>query len=386
MTGLRGAAGALSRQRGVIVLALLASVGAAIAVMLIGDPAYRAASVVTVEPADAATVARCVALIEGDAVRAIVVAAAGGGLVPDVRASAGEGGVIRISVRTGDADTAAAYANAYTDAFAQTQAGAAVTVAVVERAVPPDTPVSPDPTFTLLVAVLAGAVIGAVGALVADRLLDVITTERQLVDEAHRAPVLGVVDQGADVAVAVRSVCDELDAVDMRIVQVTAVDDDVLGAVIAIGLARASAERGESVVLADVNLREPHVHRELAVAGNVGVVDALHGELLEMTALPLDDGLTVLAAGRRPTSAPRTIGSAAMEELIVELDQRYSVVVMCSSSATPYGDAAVLSRLADGVVVVVGEGSSRRQLGAALDALDVADAPIAGLVLQRGTR
>jgi Mrp family chromosome partitioning ATPase len=75
-----------------------------------------------------------------------------------------------------------------------------------------------------------------------------------------------------------------------------------------------------------------------------------------------------------------------MEELIVELDQRYSVVVMCSSSATPFGDAAVLSRLADGVVVVVGEGSSRRQLGAALDALDVADAPIAGLVLQRGTR
>jgi len=76
-----------------------------------------------------------------------------------------------------------------------------------------------------------------------------------------------------------------------------------------------------------------------------------------------------------------------MQQLLAEASRRYNTIIIDSPPLLPVTDAAVLSRIADGTLVVVGGSVARRpQLAKALENLDRVDARVLGLLLTRVRR
>ena len=114
-----------------------------------------------------------------------------------------------------------------------------------------------------------------------------------------------------------------------------------------------------SVLLVDADLRRPSQHNLFQVQGTPGLTEGLSS--LEEPHLPLhkvSDRLTVLPAGR-PTSDP--IGALTSERMRRLLDEAREVFDWIIIDTPPVGlmtDAALLTAMADGVVLVVKAGST----------------------------
>jgi Mrp family chromosome partitioning ATPase len=73
-----------------------------------------------------------------------------------------------------------------------------------------------------------------------------------------------------------------------------------------------------------------------------------------------------------------------MQELLKALDERADVVILDAPPLLPVTDAAVLARVADGAVLVVRVGKTKReQVTRAIEALTSVDARLLGTVINR---
>lgn len=154
---------------------------------------------------------------------------------------------------------------------------------------------------------------------------------------------------------------------------------------VAAALARVTALAGEDVVLIDADLRRPMVGRIFKARGPIGLPQLLLGSVpmeraLRRTEVP---GLSVLPTFGPPPNPSEMLASARMSEFVRYLSHDH-VVIIDSPPVLPVTDAAILSRSADAVVMVVSAASSRAgQLTNALSALERADGHVSGIVLNR---
>ena len=156
----------------------------------------------------------------------------------------------------------------------------------------------------------------------------------------------------------------------------------------AANLAVALAQSGQRVVLADTDLHRPRLHRVFGLRNNVGVTTALIAEtldgldeFLQDTGLP---GLRLLTSGPLPPNPAELLGSARMRNLLADLHAQADVVVLDSPPVTVLSDAAVLAAQADGVLMVLDAGRTRREVARrALAALGSVHARVIGVLLNR---
>ncbi|MFD2797246.1 polysaccharide biosynthesis tyrosine autokinase [Promicromonospora vindobonensis] len=152
----------------------------------------------------------------------------------------------------------------------------------------------------------------------------------------------------------------------------------------AINLASTFAESGSRVLLIDGDMRRPSVAPTLGLEGAAGLTTALVGRATMANLVqrygpgPLD----ILPLGPIPPNPHQLIASDATRDLLAAARSAYDVVIIDAPPLLPVSDAAVLSTMADGVVVVVGARRVRRQqLTQALHALAGVEAPVLGLIL-----
>ena len=138
--------------------------------------------------------------------------------------------------------------------------------------------------------------------------------------------------------------------------------------------------------LIDADLWRPRIANHFGLEGGAGLTTILIGQA------SLDDvvqthgvsGLDVLASGPIPPNPSELLGFAAMKDLLDEASHRYDVVILDTPPLLPVTDAAILSHVTSGALVVVGSHIVRRQeLGAALKSLDDVDTRVLGLVLNK---
>jgi capsular exopolysaccharide synthesis family protein len=132
---------------------------------------------------------------------------------------------------------------------------------------------------------------------------------------------------------------------------------------IACGLAIALAETGSRVVLVDGNLREPGVGAYLALDATRGLADVLTGTAtVDGTLRDWGNGrLHVLPAGFPGMDPGELLASPALAQTIGNLEDRFDIVLIDSPSLLSAADAAVLSKLASGVLLVVRAGRTRTE-------------------------
>jgi non-specific protein-tyrosine kinase len=139
------------------------------------------------------------------------------------------------------------------------------------------------------------------------------------------------------------------------------------------------------VALVEADLRRPRVGEYLGIESAVGLTTVLAGDL------PLGDAmqswgttgnLDVLPSGPVPPNPSELLGSNAMTDMLAELEDGYDVVLIDSPPVLPVTDAAVLSGIASGTVVVTRYGRTRfEQLAQTVEELRSVDAKLYGLVM-----
>lgn len=159
---------------------------------------------------------------------------------------------------------------------------------------------------------------------------------------------------------------------------------------IAVSLAAA----GMHVGLVEADLRRPTLPDTLDLSDALGLTDVLAGEATIDECLQEwgPDGLEVMVAGDAAPNPSELLESARAGEVFRELRDRFDVLIVDSPPLTAVSDSAVLARQFGGAVLVVGSRRVRvRELQRAVDLLRGVGATIEGVVVNfasvpRGSR
>jgi capsular exopolysaccharide synthesis family protein len=154
--------------------------------------------------------------------------------------------------------------------------------------------------------------------------------------------------------------------------------------VTALNLGVALAEDGYSVLVMDADLRRGCCHSRLGLRNRRGLSNVLTGSLpleneVQQTAVK---GLSLLPRGSVPPNPAALLGSRKFADLLTGLRGTYDFVLIDSPPVVPVTDAALLSVLCDGVLLVFHARRTAVDSGReAVQKLGVVHARILGVVL-----
>jgi capsular exopolysaccharide synthesis family protein len=152
----------------------------------------------------------------------------------------------------------------------------------------------------------------------------------------------------------------------------------------AVSLAAIMADSGNRVLLLDADMRRPRAHRVFNVPNEVGLSSVIVGtakieDAIKSTEVP---GLSVMVCGPLPPNPTELLSTRAFANLLRSLEEKYDRIIIDSPPVVVVSDAAIISTLVDGTVVVIKAGRTSRDLGQrALRALKNVNARIFGAVL-----
>lgn len=327
--------------------------------------------------------------------------------------------IINITVKDGDPQLAADIVNSVAENLSEVIAekieaplagsDAIVNVTTTRTAQPPAEPSWPTPWLLLT----AGGLIGLLAGIGFAFLLQAGDSRVRNVDEVRALvpyPVIGLVLQERNLgrqgvmsrmeergmfSEAYRSARTNLEFIDAqgierRVLVVTSTVPGEGKSTASVALATSLSEAGNRVALVDADLRKPQIATMLGLDDTVGLTDLLvnRAELGDaLQPVGESDRLWVLPSGSTPPNPAELLGSAQFAQLVELLRRHFDYVVIDSPPVLPVSDALVLSRLSDGVILVVAVESVRRpQLETCINTLQQVDAPVIGVIANRLTR
>lgn len=126
---------------------------------------------------------------------------------------------------------------------------------------------------------------------------------------------------------------------------------------VSINLALAVAGGEGRVLLVDADLRKPTLHRYLHLNGTkIGGLSSILSSVKKSEECIIhfsDTRINFLSAGPIPPNPAELLGSRRMEMLIESLSSQYDYIIFDTPPVSVVTDAAVLSKLTDGVIFVV---------------------------------
>ena len=148
--------------------------------------------------------------------------------------------------------------------------------------------------------------------------------------------------------------------------------------------AYALSEAGKKVLLLEADLRRPSIPSKLGVARVPGLTNLLvsrweYKEVVQHCAAA--PKLDIIASGDIPPNPSELLTSNRMEQLMNELTRDYDYVVVDLPPVTVVSDAVAISKILDGIVIVVRAGvSDRKMLAEAMRLLKLVNVRILGFV------
>lgn len=320
--------------------------------------------------------------------------------------------LIEIVVTDGDPVAAAEIANAVGTNFAEVvvndlekpegEAVSLVKIETIQPATVPSAPSSPNVPLNLVLGALVGFAIG-IGIAVLRSVLDTRIHSLHDIAQVTDKPLLGgiALDPGAGArplivhddprnprAESFRSLRTNLQFVNIeggpRSFVVSSAGPGEGKSTTTANLAISLAETGASVALIDGDLRMPKIADYLAIEGGVGLTDVLIGraELSDVLQKWGRGRLFVLPSGRIPPNPSELLGSAAMANLLATLTERFDYVLIDAPPLLLVTDAAVVSKLAGGAILVAASGATKKhELAGAVRALESIGSRLLGIVV-----
>ena len=128
-------------------------------------------------------------------------------------------------------------------------------------------------------------------------------------------------------------------------------------------LAIALAQSGNSVLLVDCDMRKPSIHKMFKISNAAGTAELLlRKKLFEEVANKYNENLTIITAGKIPPNPSEMLASRAMTAFIKEMKDEFKYIILDTPPLQAVTDAQVLSTKADGVLLVVKAGSTKKEM------------------------
>lgn len=254
-------------------------------------------------------------------------------------------------------------------------------IAIIDSAIPPIRPSSPNLFRNLMIALVAG--LGSAAAFIYLRTqLDDSVKVPEDVEGKLQMSLLGVIPLAGDIDLAVamedpkspisegynslRSALLYSTAAGLpKTMLITSSQPSEGKSTTSLAIARGIARLGRKVVLLDVDLRRPALHRALASLGgenNQGISSLLtaQAEIDDVLRDTDVEHLKVITSGPIPPSPTELLSSNRMHQLLDELATRFDLVILDSPPVLGLADAPLMAALVDGVVIVIQSDRSRR--------------------------
>lgn len=144
------------------------------------------------------------------------------------------------------------------------------------------------------------------------------------------------------------------------------------------------AQEGKRVLLVDADMRKPTVHYTYHVTNTIGLSNLLTRqatleEVLKDTEI---ENLQIITCGPIPPNPAELVGSQTMDRMIVDMKDKYDVIIFDAPPVLSVADAQILSNKADGTILVMSAGETEKtEILKAKEALVSSNANIIGVVL-----
>jgi len=155
----------------------------------------------------------------------------------------------------------------------------------------------------------------------------------------------------------------------------------------AINLATVMAQNGSRVLLIDADLRKPRLHRDFGKPRAPGLTNRIagaHAEGSEASSIQATDveGLFLMASGNAAPNPAELLSSERMTKIVAMNARAFDHIIIDSAPILGLADALVLSRVADGVIVVSASAKTTKDsIKASMKRLAQVRAPVIGMVL-----
>ena len=295
-------------------------------------------------------------------------------------------------------------------------------VSIVDRALAPHSPSSPNIPLNLTLGLLLGLLIGGVAAVVLEQLAESVILPAEF-QRKLRIPLLGSTPASrtsitttkllpsnllpsrapktADVGKELKDGQSELSeayfsvltAVQFstangapRTIAITSSQAQEGKSTSALALARGLASLGSRVLLVDADLRNPSLHRSFSTDHTKGLSDVLTGQstLAEVVRESGVNGLSIVTSGKIPPNPAELLAGEGLSRMMKAASEAFDHVLFDSPPVLGLADAPLIARACEGTVFVIEAGRTRSsQARHALDRLMSVRAHILGAVLTK---
>jgi len=270
-------------------------------------------------------------------------------------------------------------------------------ISILDAALLPEAPVSPRTRIIVLVALALGLGLGIALAFLLESLDYTVRSHQDVEEQLGGVPVLGVLpaigtgnasayggngrragnapagdlvvdaEPQSIIAEAVRAVRTNLMFMGterpLRRILVTSPSPVEGKTFVATSLAVTMAQSGKRVLIVDTDLRRPRMHKVFGSAdGSAGLTVAIAGQarVEDLVQRTVVSNVFVLPCGPIPPNPAELLHTKRFGELLEKLGASFDLIVLDSPPLGAVTDAAILSRLVDGTLLVVRQGKTHK--------------------------
>jgi len=258
-------------------------------------------------------------------------------------------------------------------------------ISIVDPAVVPEQPARPKRAINTLLGMVFGMIVGACVAFFAEYLDDTIKSPTDV--ETHlKMPFLGLIPaltknlSATPVETVVESEPKGTIAESYRAIRTNIIfssDRQIKRIVMtssgpgegktttAVNIANVMARAGDKTLLIDADMRRPRIHKIFSIESttrglsNYLVGNATLDELFQPTRV---DGLSILTAGPIPPNPVELLNSPRLKELFEVAARQFDRIIVDTPPVIAVTDSAILSRLADAVIIAIHGGRTHRDV------------------------
>ena len=278
----------------------------------------------------------------------------------------------------------------------------------------------------LVLGILLGVILGSGAALVLDKLSSIVHTTKEVRDIIP-LPLLGIIPfnsmlnddlamvisqtQNADWQRALNNDTEAM-AIDLKAfseafrslnanLRLISLDRDINSltissaassegkSTIAIHLAQASAIMGRKVLLVDLDLRRPSLHRQLGLTNEYGLMDVILADAAfqdVLHPLAMSPNISVMTSGGFAPDPTTILASSAMNIFHQQAREMFDLIIYDVPPLLGFADAYLAAALSQHLLLVVGLGQVKRsQLQNMMDSLKVPDINPLGVIVNGAT-
>jgi polysaccharide biosynthesis transport protein len=120
-------------------------------------------------------------------------------------------------------------------------------------------------------------------------------------------------------------------------------------------LAKAAAMLGKKVLIVDVDMRKPRLHKYLGVKNTIGLSNLIADDAPLEKAIQASpqENLFIITAGSKPPNPTRIISSQKMRDLMAKVKDDFDFIIYDTPPLMGFSDGKILTPSTDGLVFVV---------------------------------